>query len=125
MAKLLFTMVPANDLGLPTRLVPIPRALADRSHEVALFNPPPAPAKLIREAGLTNLAMPSPAMPVPGFDPSPLSSAWDLGPLLFGRKHTCITRQTNDHARRQQCRRQRKWLHRYKRPDALQSWRPQ
>lgn len=28
MARLLFTMVPANDLGLPTRLVPIARALA-------------------------------------------------------------------------------------------------
>jgi UDP:flavonoid glycosyltransferase YjiC (YdhE family) len=78
MAKLLFTMVPANDLGLPTRLVPIARALADRGHEVALFNPSPAPAKLISEAGLTNLPMPSPAMPVPGFDPGPLASAWDL-----------------------------------------------
>jgi len=54
MAKLLFTMVPANDLWLPTRPVPIARALADRGHEVALFNPSPAPAKLISEAGLTN-----------------------------------------------------------------------
>jgi hypothetical protein len=70
MAKLLFTMVPANDLGLPTRLVPIARMLADRGHEVALFNPSPAPARLISEAGLTNLPMPSPAMPVPGFDPN-------------------------------------------------------
>ena len=34
MAKFLFTMMPANDLGLPTRLVPIARALADRGHEV-------------------------------------------------------------------------------------------
>ena|ERR1039458_8410013 len=32
MAKFLFTMLPANDLGLPTRLVPIARALADRGH---------------------------------------------------------------------------------------------
>ncbi len=39
MAKFLFTMLPANDLGLPTRLVPIARALADRGHEVAVFNP--------------------------------------------------------------------------------------
>jgi hypothetical protein len=27
MAKFLFTMLPANDLGLPTRMVPIARAL--------------------------------------------------------------------------------------------------
>ena len=78
MARFLFTMVPANDLGLPTRLVPIARALADRGHEVALFNPSPAPAQLISDAGLTNLPMPSPPMPAPGFDPGPLSSAWDL-----------------------------------------------
>ena len=39
MAKFLFTMMLANDLGLPTRLVPIARELADRGHEVAMFNP--------------------------------------------------------------------------------------
>jgi UDP:flavonoid glycosyltransferase YjiC (YdhE family) len=78
MAKFLFTMVPANDLGLPTRLVPIARALADRGHEVAVFNPSPAPAKLIADAGLNNLPMPSPPMPTPTFDPGPLSTAWDL-----------------------------------------------
>jgi hypothetical protein len=32
MAKFLVTMLPANDLGLPTRMVPIARALADRGH---------------------------------------------------------------------------------------------
>lgn len=63
MSKFLFTMVPANDLGLPTRLVPIARALADRGHDVAVFNPSPAPAKLIADAGLTNLPMPSPPAP--------------------------------------------------------------
>jgi MGT family glycosyltransferase len=78
MARFLFTMVPANDLGLPSRLVPIARALADRAHEVALFNPAPAPTKLIEDAGLKNLPMPSPPMPVPGYDPGELSSAWDL-----------------------------------------------
>jgi hypothetical protein len=71
MAKFLFTMVPANDLGLPTRLVPIARALADRGHDIALFNPSPAPATLIAEAGLKNLPMPSPPMPVPAYDPGP------------------------------------------------------
>ena len=78
MAKFLFTMVPANDLGLPSRLIPIARALADCGHDVALFNPSPAPAKLIDDAGLRNLPMPSPPMPIPGFDLAPLSSAWDL-----------------------------------------------
>jgi hypothetical protein len=54
MAKFLFTMMPANDLGLPSRLVPIARALADRGHEVAMFNPAPAPSKLIAEVRLQN-----------------------------------------------------------------------
>ena len=39
MARILFTMLPANDLGLPTRMVSIARALADRGHEVAVFSP--------------------------------------------------------------------------------------
>ncbi len=71
-------MLPADDLGLPTRLVPIARALADRGHEVAVFNPAPAPSKLIAEAGLTNLPMPSrPAIP-PTWDLAMLCSAWDV-----------------------------------------------
>lgn len=78
MAKFLFTMLPANDLGLPTRLVPIARALADRGHEVAMFNPAPAPSKLIAEAGLTNLPMPSRPMPAPVMDLVQVGSAWDV-----------------------------------------------
>jgi UDP:flavonoid glycosyltransferase YjiC (YdhE family) len=78
MAKFLFTMLPANDLGLPTRLVPIARALADRGHEVAVFNPAPAPSKLIAEAGLQNLAMPSRPMPTPVMDLAQAGSAWDV-----------------------------------------------
>jgi UDP:flavonoid glycosyltransferase YjiC (YdhE family) len=79
MAKLLFTMLPANTLGLPTRMVPIARALADRGHDVAVFNPAPAPARLIEEAGLRNLRrMPWRSKPAPGFDPVQVSSAWDL-----------------------------------------------
>jgi hypothetical protein len=66
MPKFLFTMLPANDLGLPTRLVPIARALADRGHDVAVFNPAPAPTKLIDDAGLKNLPMPSRPMPAWG-----------------------------------------------------------
>ncbi len=78
MAKFLFTMLPANDLGLPTRLVPIARALADRGHQVAVFNPQPAPSKLIAEAGLQNLPMPSRPMPAPVMDLAQLGSAWDV-----------------------------------------------
>lgn len=78
MAKFLFTMLPANDLGLPTRLVPIARALAERGHDVAVFNPAPVPALLIEEAGLTNLPMPARLLPEPPFDLAKASQAWDV-----------------------------------------------
>ncbi|MGH9704779.1 MAG: glycosyltransferase [Candidatus Acidiferrales bacterium] len=78
MAKFLFTMLPANDLGLPTRLVPIARELADRGHEVAIFNPAPAPAKMIDEAGLRNLPMPSRSLPDFPVDLAQASLAWDV-----------------------------------------------
>jgi UDP:flavonoid glycosyltransferase YjiC (YdhE family) len=77
MAKFLFTMLPANDLGLPSRLVPIARALADRGHEVAVFNPAPAPCQLIAEAGLQNLPVPSRPMPPPAADLAQAACAWD------------------------------------------------
>jgi hypothetical protein len=63
MAKFLFTMLVVNDPGLPTRLVPVAQVLADRGHVVALFNPAPAPEKVIADAGLVNLPMPSRPMP--------------------------------------------------------------
>src|SRR5580698_5043724 len=78
MAKFLFTMLPANDLGLPTRLLPIARVLADRGHEVAIFNPAPAPAKLIEDAGLKNLPMPARPMPDFPMDLAQVSLAWDV-----------------------------------------------
>jgi len=78
MSRFLFTMLPANDLGLPTRLVPIARALADRGHEVAVFNPSPAPAALIAEAGLRNLPLPTHSLPAPPFDLAQASRAWDV-----------------------------------------------
>src|SRR5271170_3480541 len=82
MARFLFTMLPANDLGLPTRLVPIAHALADRGHEVALFNPAPAPARLIAEAGLLNIPMPARPMPPLVADLAKGSTAWDVEVLL-------------------------------------------
>jgi UDP:flavonoid glycosyltransferase YjiC (YdhE family) len=89
MAKFLFTMLPANDLGLPTRLVPIARALADRGHDVAVFNPAPVPAKLVDDAGLKNLPMPSRPMPGSSDDLAQASSAWDVEQMfgaLFGNE---------------------------------------
>jgi hypothetical protein len=87
--EVLVTMLPANDLGLPTRLVPIARALADRSHDVAVFNPAPVPAKLIDDAGLKNLPMPSRPMPGSSDDLAEASSAWDVEHMfgaLFGNE---------------------------------------
>src|SRR5277367_3609981 len=82
MAKFLFTMFPANDLGLPTRLVPIARVLAERGHEVAVFNPSPAPSALIADAGLRNLPMPSRAVPDAPPDLVGVSRAWDTEELF-------------------------------------------
>jgi len=82
MARFLFTMLPANDLGLPTRLVPIARALADRGHQVAVFSPSPAPARLISDAGLTNLPLPPRPMPVPPADLAQASAVWHLDQML-------------------------------------------
>ncbi len=84
MARFLFTMLPANDLGLPTRMIPIARALAERGHEVAVFNPAPAPAKLIAEAGLTGLPLPARPMPAPAFDLMQVSDAWDVEHFFGG-----------------------------------------
>jgi hypothetical protein len=78
MPKFLFTMMPANDLDLPTRLVPIARVLADRGHDVAVFNPAPAPAKLIEDAGLKNLPVSPRDMPEPSMDLAQASAAWDV-----------------------------------------------
>lgn len=82
MAKFLFTMLPANDLGLPTRLVPIARTLSDRGHDVAIFNPSPAPAKLIADAGLKNLPMPPGPIPEPTMDLVEVSKTWDVEHML-------------------------------------------
>jgi UDP:flavonoid glycosyltransferase YjiC (YdhE family) len=84
MARFLFTMLPANDLGLPTRMVPIARALADRGHEVAVFNPSPAPQTLIAEAGLTSLPPPARPMPAPAMDLTMIAEGWDVEHFFGG-----------------------------------------
>jgi MGT family glycosyltransferase len=65
-------------------MVPIARALADRGHEVAVFNPAPAPGKLIAEAGLISLPMPARPMPPPAFDLTQVSEAWDVEHFFGG-----------------------------------------
>jgi UDP:flavonoid glycosyltransferase YjiC (YdhE family) len=75
-------MLPANDLGLPTRLVPIARLLADRGHDVAVLNPAPAPSKLIAEAGLKNLPLPAGPLLNPKLDPLQVCQAWDVEHML-------------------------------------------
>jgi UDP:flavonoid glycosyltransferase YjiC (YdhE family) len=84
MARILITMLPANDLGLPTRMVLIARALADRGHEVAVFNPSPAPQRLIAEAGLTSLPLPARPMPQPAFDLTVVAEGWDVEHFFGG-----------------------------------------
>ena len=88
MSRFLFTMLPANDLGLPTRMVPIARALADRGHEVAVFNPSPAPARLITDAGLANLPLPARPMPAPVFDLMRVEYSVGRGAFLRCLLHT-------------------------------------
>lgn len=84
MAKFLFTMLPVNDLGLPTRMLPIARALADRGHDVMVFNPAPAPMKLMEEAGLKSVPMPAREMPAPVFDLPTAHKAWDVEEFFAG-----------------------------------------
>jgi len=55
MSKFLFTNLWTDDLGLPTRTVPIASELATRGHHVTFCNPEPSPAKIIKQAGFENV----------------------------------------------------------------------
>jgi len=63
MSRFLFTALFSNDLGLPSRTVPIALELVKRGHDVAFCNPEEAPKKLIAEAGLRNLEFRPRAVP--------------------------------------------------------------
>jgi hypothetical protein len=54
--RLLFTTLPTNDLGLPTRALPIAKELSERGHSIVFSNPARAPKKLIEEAGFQNIS---------------------------------------------------------------------
>lgn len=55
MSKFLFTNLWTDDLGLPTRTVPIASELAKRGHHVTFCNPAPSPTKIIKQAGFENV----------------------------------------------------------------------
>lgn len=56
--RVLFVSLRSDDLGLPSRLLPIAAELRTRGHEIAFASPDPAPAKLIASAGFPNLECP-------------------------------------------------------------------
>lgn len=56
--RILFASLRSDDLGLPSRLLPIAAELRARGHDVAFACPDPAPAKLIASAGFRNLDCP-------------------------------------------------------------------
>lgn len=76
MKKFLFTALFSNDLGLPTRTVPIAVELAKRGHEIAFCNPSEAPRKLIEAAGLKNL--PPKPRPISTVRPPPTQEVWNM-----------------------------------------------
>lgn len=55
MAKFLFTNLWSDDLGLPTRTVPVAAALLKKGHDVWFCNPGASPDRVIRDAGLENI----------------------------------------------------------------------
>jgi len=61
--RILCTSLPADDLGLPSRLLPVAVELRERGHEVAFCNPAPAPSRLIDSAGFENLPIGPPVVP--------------------------------------------------------------
>jgi UDP:flavonoid glycosyltransferase YjiC (YdhE family) len=68
MSKILFTNLWSDDLGLPTRTVPIAVELKKKGHEICFCNPAAAPSAIIQEAGLLNISPEihlAPAMNVP------------------------------------------------------------
>ena len=74
MARFLFTMVPVDDLGLPTRMVPIARALADRRPRRRGFQSCPGARKTDRGCGPKKSLDAIASAPALGVDLAQLSS---------------------------------------------------
>lgn len=83
MARFLFTMILTDDIGVPTRCLPIALELARRGHTVAFCNPREAPAKLIEGAGLQNLPLDMSARPSAFSPPTP--DVWNFDHFLSVR----------------------------------------
>jgi UDP:flavonoid glycosyltransferase YjiC (YdhE family) len=69
--RVVCSSIPSNDLGLPSRLLPVAQELRSRGHEVAFSNPAPVPAELIARAGFANLPWPIPRVPPPSVTLTP------------------------------------------------------
>lgn len=77
--RVLFTTLFSNDLGLPTRTLPIAMEMAKCGHTVAFCNPAPGPSRLIRDAGLPNLPYSGPA---PGLRAPATRDIWNVDHLM-------------------------------------------
>ena len=84
MARFLFTTILANDLGVPSRSLPIAIDLEKRGHKVAFCNPLEAPSRFIKSAGFENL--PLLITEQPGVFPPITPEIWDYDYFisLFG-----------------------------------------
>lgn len=75
-----------NDIGLPSRMLPVAAQLRSRGHEVAFANPAPAASRLIASTGFENLAWPVPLDPLgPREMPIPVEF-----PLVDAEQAMCV-----------------------------------
>ena len=79
--RVLCLSMPSDDLGLPSRLLPVAAELRERGDEVAFANPAPAPSRLISGAGFANLEV-EPMTVRPVFPPGQTPYVRDLDHLL-------------------------------------------
>lgn len=85
--RILLVSLRSDDLGLPSRLLPVAAELRARGHQVAFANPAPAPAKLIASAGFPNIDCPpmyASAFPTVFARPTPLVRDYDHFLALLG-----------------------------------------
>ena len=87
MARILFTTLPSDDLGLLARSLPVARELSRRGHAIAFCNPAFAPRQRIAAAGFENLPLPrrSPwqrLRAIPTRFASPTAQMWNVDHML-------------------------------------------
>lgn len=76
MSVFLFTNLWSDDLGLPTRTVPVAAGLKKRGHDVWFCNPGASPDRIIRDAGIENI---DPRLRVGPSDVAPWSTeVWNV-----------------------------------------------